>query len=67
MAGILIGSVVIFAFVRKFGIRLVEIFFPIEKINSLKFLKNTKSLNTTAFIVFFIPGTPKDLLTYLYN
>jgi uncharacterized membrane protein YdjX (TVP38/TMEM64 family) len=36
-----------------------------EKIRSIKILNNPKRLNITAFIVFFIPGTPKDLLTYL--
>lgn len=62
--GITAGSVIVFALVRRFGIKLVEIFFSREKIMSLKFLRNKKSRNLITFIVFFLPGTPKDLLTY---
>lgn len=60
----LIGSVIVFAFVKRFGRRLVEFFYSVEKINNLKYLKNTKKLNLMAFIIFLIPGTPKDLLVY---
>ena len=59
-----VGGVLIFLAVRKFGVKIVEVFFPIEKIRELKFLQNPKRLNTTAFIIFLIPGTPKDLLSY---
>jgi uncharacterized membrane protein YdjX (TVP38/TMEM64 family) len=62
--GTLIGSVIVFWFVRVFGVKFVEIFYSREKINSLKFLKNTKKLTLITYIVFLIPGTPKDLLTY---
>jgi len=64
IAGITLGSMVVFFLVRRFGIRLVEVFFSKEKINSLKFLRDTKKRNALIFIVFFLPGTPKDLLTY---
>lgn len=64
MIGILIGSVIVFLFSRYLGVRAVEAIYPREKINKLKFLDNPKKLNTVAFILFFIPGTPKDLLTY---
>ena len=50
--------------VRKFGVKIVEVFFPIEKIRELKFLQNPKRLNVMTFVVFLIPGTPKDLLSY---
>lgn len=62
--GGLLGSVIVFAFVRVFGVRVVELFFPIEKINNLKFLKNTKNFEVVAFMIFMIPGTPKDIMTY---
>ncbi|MDR1205951.1 MAG: VTT domain-containing protein [Peptococcaceae bacterium] len=64
LAGILIGSALIFAFVRRFGVKVVELFYPVEKIRSMKFLQNTRRLNRLVFLVFFIPGTPKDILTY---
>lgn len=62
--GAVIGSIIIFLLVRKFGIMLVEVFFSREKIDSLKFLKNTKKLTLIFFIIMLIPGTPKDLLSY---
>ena len=62
--GTLIGSIIIFLLVRSIGVSIVEIFYPVEKIRSLKFLKNTKRLNFLTFLLLFIPGTPKDLISY---
>ena len=64
LLGITLGGMLVFGLVRKFGVRLLEVFFPAEKIKSLKFLQNEKRLNLVAFLVFAIPGTPKDLLSY---
>lgn len=64
IVGLTVGGLIVFALVRTLGIRVVEVFFSIEKIRSLKFLQNSRRLNTVTFIVFFLPGTPKDLLSY---
>ena len=64
MIGSLVGSAVIYAFAKKWGIRFVELFFPIEKINKLRFLNDNKKLNVLAFVIFMIPGTPKDIMVY---
>ncbi len=64
VVGITLGGTLIFMLVRKFGVKLVEVFFPAERIKSLKFLQNEKRLNLLAFVIFAIPGTPKDLLSY---
>lgn len=64
LIGIALGSLVVFLLVRKFGIKLVEVFFSLEKIKSLKFLQNRKRVAALIFLMFFLPGTPKDLLTY---
>ncbi len=64
MAGAFIGSALVVLFVRKCGVKAIEVFFPREKIDSLKFLQNTRRLNLWVFLVFFIPGTPKDILSY---
>ena len=61
---ITLGSLLVFLLVRTFGVKFVEIFFSREKIKSLRFLRNKKSRNIITFLVFFLPGTPKDLLTY---
>jgi len=64
LLGSAIGSAIIFLLVRKFGVKLVEVFVSREKINSLKFLSNERKLKSIIFLVFFTIGTPKDLLTY---
>ncbi len=64
MLGTTVGSILVFLFVRKLGTKAIETFFPLEKLNEVAFLKNTKNRNTLIFLVFLIPGTPKDLLTY---
>ena len=62
--GIGIASSMVFFLTRKFGVRLVEVFISREKINQLRFLNTEKKRNLLIFLIFFIPGTPKDLLTY---
>jgi len=64
LIGQVIGSIIVFVFIRYIGIRAVEAFFPKDKIQSLAFLKDHKKLDLLVFILFFIPGTPKDILTY---
>ena len=65
LALILLGGLLVFLFVRRFGVKAVEVFFPREKIESLRFLHNEKRLALWVFILFFIPGTPKDIMTYI--
>lgn len=62
--GMTIGSMLVFFIVRTLGIRVVEIFFSVDKIRSLKFLQKTKRVNFVVFILMFVPGTPKDLISY---
>jgi len=64
MAGIALGSMVVFGTVRLFGRRLVEVFFSREKIDSLKIMQNPKRLGVIMIVLMMLPGTPKDLLTY---
>ena len=60
-----LGSMLVFMIVRKFGRGAVELFFPKEKIDSLKFLKDSAKREMLYLIIFIIPGTPKDLLSYV--
>lgn len=62
--GIAAASALVFYLTRRLGVRLVEIFISMEKINQLRFLNTEKKRNLLIFLIFFIPGTPKDLLTY---
>lgn len=60
-----IGSSIVFLFTKKFGIKFVELFFSKDKIDSLKILHDKKRMYYIIFLAFFIPGTPKDLLSYV--
>jgi len=62
--GVAIGSAIIFFLTRRFGVKLVEIFVSRDKINDLRFINTEKKRNNLIFLVYFIPGTPKDLITY---
>lgn len=62
--GAAVGSAAVFMLVRRYGVRLVERFFSVEKIRQLSFLKDARRRDLLTFILFFIPGTPKDLLSY---
>ena len=64
LAGTLVGSLLIFLIVRFFGKGFIESFIDSEKFNKLKFLKDPQKRDVLVFILMFIPGTPKDLLTY---
>lgn len=64
LLGVLLASSVVFIITKKAGIKVVELFVDAEKINSLRFLNSEDKLKRTVFLLFFIPGTPKDLLTY---
>ena len=58
------GSCFVILMVRKFGRNLLYALCPKEKIDSISFLHDPKKRNTLTFLLFFIPGTPKDALTY---
>lgn len=64
LLGIAIGQLIVFAAVRYFGKGLVEKAAGSKTVKRFKFLHNEKRLKTVIFLLFFIPGTPKDLLTY---
>lgn len=64
LIGSVIGAALVFQFVRSFGIKALEVFFPREKIVRLKFLRDRKKRNILMVSLFLIPGTPKDILTY---
>ena len=64
MVGVFLGTAVVFALARKFGWRFAELFFPREKIESLSLFKKPRQLDGLLFLLFLIPGTPKDALNY---
>ena len=65
IVGLTLGSVVAIMLARKFGRRLVESLYPREKIDALPIISTPKKRNAMTFLLFLIPGTPKDLFTYV--
>lgn len=65
-AGII--STIIFSLVRKYGKRFVYNFCDKEKVAKIensKLFKNPNKIEMIMFILFLLPGTPKDLLAYI--
>ncbi len=62
--GALLGTLTVYVLVRRFGKPLVDFFVPEEKTAKFKILQDEEKLEFWVFILFLIPGIPKDLLTY---
>ncbi len=63
-----ISTIMIYFLVAKLGKKVLENFISkekIEKIENSKFLQDTSRLEFIMALLFFIPGTPKDLLVYI--
>lgn len=65
LLGCVIASSAIFMLSKRFGAPLVSKLFGKSKLDEFAFLKDAKKLETIVFILFLIPGTPKDMLTYV--
>ena len=65
---ILITTIIVFFSVRKLGEKYLYNFFKkekVEKVMNSKLLKNETNLEIILCLIFFLPGTPKDLFVYL--
>lgn len=65
LLGVALSSSAIFLLIKKVGVSLVETIISREKILEFRFINTEKKLNRLVFLLFFIPGTPKDAFTYL--
>ena len=64
LGGIVLGSCITILLARHFGRRFVYAFYPKEKIDALPIINDPPKRNILTFIIYVIPGTPKDLVTY---
>lgn len=64
LGGILISSMTIFFIVRALGGKQIDKMINSEKYSKLKFLTNPVKRDSFMFILYVIPGTPKDMLNY---
>ena len=65
MVGSLIGTLIIFLLGKKYGTKLVGLFISPEKMRSAAMLKDKKKRNVFLFLMNFLPGTPKDIFTWM--
>lgn len=65
LAGILLSSAAVFYLVRRLGRSRLEKTELYPKLTQYKFLQSAEKLETMVFILYLIPGTPKDMLVYI--
>ncbi|WP_124067164.1 VTT domain-containing protein [Clostridium sp. E02] len=65
LVGASIASTITFTLSKKFGKPLLNRFFGMEKVKVWRWIQDNKKIETVTFLLFFIPGTPKDMLTYV--
>ncbi len=64
MAGLFCGQFLIFKAVSVWGHHLLDLILDKKFIKRFSFLKDSRKVKRITFILYFIPATPKDLLTY---
>ncbi len=64
LAGVVIGEILVFMLVKWFGKRFADKMVSPKEFKKLTFLNDEKKLEYFIFVLFFVPGTPKDVLTY---
>lgn len=65
LAGCVLSSILIFALVHKLGAPFVQSMVSTKWLDKLEGFEQSGKLRTTVFVLFLIPGIPKDTLTYL--
>lgn len=65
LAGCLAASSAVFLLAKRFGKPFLHKVFGKERIQNWRWVHHNKKLELITFILFFIPGTPKDMLTYI--
>ncbi len=63
--GITVGYIIVFSSVKLFGFPLVKKFVSEKELEKFSALMNSPKLETTIFLLFLIPGIPKDILVYI--
>lgn len=64
LIGVAISSALVFLLVRKFGHSFALVIMDTKTVKKLSFLRDTKKLELILFVLYFVPGTPKDIITY---
>lgn len=59
-----VGSSLVYWAVRRWGWKVMGLFFTREQFERFSWLKDARKLELIMLVIFLIPGTPKDFLTY---
>ncbi|WP_032120777.1 TVP38/TMEM64 family protein [Clostridium amazonitimonense] len=65
IGGITVGSIILFTISKKFGMPLVNKFMSKKNFHKLEKLLNNKKINLIVFLLYLIPGIPKDSLIFV--
>ncbi len=67
LIGTVLGNAIVISLTRMFGRSMVRLFMDDAKIEELtqKLMREQRRMDFMVFILFLIPGTPKDLMTYV--
>lgn len=65
VAGCVVSSAFIFVLVHKLGAPFVQGMVPTKYLDKFREFEKSGKLNTVVFVLFLIPGLPKDVFTYL--
>lgn len=65
LLGCALASAAVFMIMRRLGQPLLRRLFKKRRLEEFGFLHDSRKLETVTFILFLIPGTPKDMLTYV--
>lgn len=65
LIGIIVGTLIVFFATRLVGYSLVRAFVSPRKLEKFDFLINSSKSEITMFVLFLIPGIPKDTLVYI--
>jgi len=65
LTGIVLGSVLVFFIARLLGYPVVRLFVSSKQLEKYDFMINSKKTDAAMFVLFLIPGIPKDVLTYI--
>jgi uncharacterized membrane protein YdjX (TVP38/TMEM64 family) len=65
VAGTILGTVIVFVATRLLGFSLVKALISPKTLEKFGFLINTPKFEIAIFVLFLIPGIPKDTLVYI--
>ena len=64
MCAVLLSTTLIFHITKRWGAKLLNLFFPPSRQEKLRIFRNPRLRNALTWVMFLIPGTPKRLFVF---